>query len=391
MVLTDPKLRYSGRSAFSGLEEGRNPPVFYPVALRRGPSEPYLSPVVPRHSKARPPRALEKTVCRELGQGFVGRARLCLGPKGEHFVEKEFFRYFSSKEPGDNDRCPPLDPIERGRLASVQEKNFRTEQRMLAWSHTTNNRHVCKGEGILEEKRIISPYYPGGSLEQLRQRLWQAEDKGGVSKEGSHQIALYLLRDLLMGLVSLARSDVVHRDLKPDNIFLDLVKNHRGEVVDVHAIIGDLGAAIRGKNPAEVIPLDPHYTSPEVLAVRRGERSSYDQGQDIWSLGVSFYQLLYRQFPRLDWHRESIVVDYVNRGQDLFAKPQQAKGANGVLAAMLKPAWERPHADVLLKREEFLTEKLASARKALCQLFTPEEALLGATTIRRRSFELQRV
>jgi NIMA (never in mitosis gene a)-related kinase len=79
---------------------------------------------------------------------------------------------------------------------------------------------------------------------------------------------------------------VIHRDIKPGNVFLDAAYNVK---------IGDFGLArVLGDQSqfAETRAGSPYYMSPEQLDVCK-----YDESSDIWSLGCLLYQTAALQPP----------------------------------------------------------------------------------------------
>ncbi|MCR4621786.1 MAG: serine/threonine protein kinase [Clostridiales bacterium] len=95
--------------------------------------------------------------------------------------------------------------------------------------------------------------------------------------------AVKLGRDVCTALVDCATESIVHRDIKPDNIF----RNHLGSYK-----LGDFGVAkhLYASEAAYSQKGTPLYMAPEVV---NGE--SYDARADIYSLGLVLYKLLNAQ------------------------------------------------------------------------------------------------
>ena len=127
--------------------------------------------------------------------------------------------------------------------------------------------------------------------------------------------AVRYIHQILKGVEFLHQRNLVHRDIKPDNIFL-----HQGRIK-----VGDLGIAIESNATLVGAPVGTlTYMAPEQLLRGRTSRRS-----DIWSIGVVAFELLH--------------------GRRLFTDPEEiAEGsdvrislANRDLAAVLTKALQR--------------------------------------------------
>lgn len=121
-------------------------------------------------------------------------------------------------------------------------------------------------------------FVPGMSI---RQRI---DDEGALSPTR----ATAMLLRIAEGLGIAHRHEILHRDLKPDNVLL----THQGVPK-----IGDFGLARRTTlrndqlHKTEVVGT-PQYMAPELF---RGEPAS--PASDVYSLGVMYYQLLTNRLP----------------------------------------------------------------------------------------------
>jgi serine/threonine protein kinase len=109
--------------------------------------------------------------------------------------------------------------------------------------------------------------------------------------------ALCILRDAAEGLAVGHRAGLIHRDVKPGNIFL--AEAHDGNHDDVRVCLLDYGIAQAIEDDQTVTrgaganPLSPAFASPEQI---RGERE-LTAATDVFSLGVVGYQLLTGERP----------------------------------------------------------------------------------------------
>ncbi|CAM9408894.1 unnamed protein product, partial [Phaeothamnion confervicola] len=100
---------------------------------------------------------------------------------------------------------------------------------------------------------------------------------------------------ILQGLEYMHGMDVCHRDVKLENVLMDVDDDAGGVASDSGVKLADFGfsACVRGGRRLHVFCGTPSYMPPEI--VRRGE---YDgKPADVWSLGVVLYALLCGCFP----------------------------------------------------------------------------------------------
>ena len=84
----------------------------------------------------------------------------------------------------------------------------------------------------------------------------------------------------------LHQKNLVHRDLKLENIVLESEDSLKIKIVD----LGILGQ----KDEDETNIGSLHYMAPEIL---KEEMSNTDTPLDVWSLGIILYLLLFGSFP----------------------------------------------------------------------------------------------
>ncbi|KAI8992906.1 kinase-like domain-containing protein [Trametes punicea] len=136
------------------------------------------------------------------------------------------------------------------------------------------------------------------------------------------------------------RAQILHRDLKPDNVFLD-----ENNIVK----LGDFGLskALHQASFANTYVGTPYYMSPELM-----QEKAYDSKSDIWSLGCLIYELcaLKPPFHEAKTHAELSIL--IRNGRI----PPLPKGYSPALTSVIKsmlnlnPAM-RPSASQLLQHE----------------------------------------
>jgi serine/threonine protein phosphatase PrpC len=157
--------------------------------------------------------------------------------------------------------------------------------------------HCC--EGLLVEewlaKTIVSRYFPqvlplSGKERHFLYYVMTFHEGATLQQHLQHDRHFSVADAVLIGirlgkaLGSLHRMNILHRDIKPDNIHLDSEEKLR---------VLDLGVAL---NPAtmhsEGHPGTPSFIAPELFA---GEPASSQS--DLYAVGVTLYYLLTRKYP----------------------------------------------------------------------------------------------
>ncbi|MBN1103879.1 MAG: protein kinase [Deltaproteobacteria bacterium] len=139
---------------------------------------------------------------------------------------------------------------------------------------------------------IAMEYVDGKSVRQIiNEQKVMAEDE-----------AMDLVLQASNGLQRAHRQNILHRDIKPDN----LIMNKQGEVkLADFGLALDLGELKKGLSPAKVEG-SPHYMSPE--QAMRGEVSF---ASDIYSLGATLYHMVTSMPPFTGNSPAAIIAKHV--------------------------------------------------------------------------------
>jgi len=118
---------------------------------------------------------------------------------------------------------------------------------------------------------LVLDYCPGGDLGHILQ----------LEKKFTKDRAKMYLAEILLAIQELHNSEIVYRDLKPDNIVID---------ADGHALLTDFGLSKEGIKESEYTQSfcgSVAYLAPEVL-----RKSGHGKSVDWYLLGTLLYEML---------------------------------------------------------------------------------------------------
>lgn len=167
------------------------------------------------------------------------------------------------------------------KIASAKdEDNIKQEIAMHSMSNNHKNivayKETFKYDG---EIWIIIELMSGGCLTDI---------VGPDIKWKESQIA-YVCREMLKGLAFIHRDHRLHRDIKSDNVLIDLEGNVK---------LGDFGFAVNltvEKDKRKSVVGTPYWMAPELIKSQK-----YDGKVDIWSLGITAIEMAEGDPPFID-------------------------------------------------------------------------------------------
>ena len=169
-------------------------------------------------------------------------------------------------------------------------------------------------------------------------------------------------------------SVVLHRDIKPQNVFLD----HNNRVK-----LGDFGLSkeISGQGLAETYVGTPFYMSPEIIAGR-----TYNAKSDIWALGCVIFEMCAFEPPFMASTQPELNRKIKTGHVSSVARYGYSDALNSTIQSCLRQnEAQRPSANGLLKRPEIILARQQLAYFDRESLLMEKEAALIA-----REKEVQR-
>lgn len=145
--------------------------------------------------------------------------------------------------------------------------------------------------GRIQHQNVISCYDIGEADGHMYMALELAEkgDVGALARELGgcipERMGLSLMRDCIRGMDAIHRAGLLHRDVKPSNIFLK---------ANMSAKLADLGVTreVRNATTGEAITSNAIVGSPAYMAPEQARGESPDFRGDIYSFGATFFHLL---------------------------------------------------------------------------------------------------
>ena len=127
------------------------------------------------------------------------------------------------------------------------------------------------------------------------------------------------LFQVCLALIYLQKNDVIHRDIKPSNIFL---------MADDTIKLGDFGISKKVSLSSDITFFigTPRYTSPEII-----NKKDFSFKTDIWSLGVTFLELISLRAPFLGYETEEIYENILKRNINSNILNKEKNGFNNFI------------------------------------------------------------
>lgn len=267
-----------------------------------------------------------------------------------------------------NNRYKLLEPIGRGGMGIVYrthdlQKNQEIALKLLRREYVSNSVEVrrfareastalrIKHPNVIEtyEYGLVASGQAFITMEILTGHSLMNELRRNITIPKDY--ALKIMKQVCLGVLEAHKQDVIHRDLKPNNIFLVYSSNNEPvvKVLDFGIAIlqakqDDKKAALERLTDPNIIIGTPEYMSPEQINKRDVEKET-----DIYSLGVVFYEMLTGQVPFLGTDVEILIAHISKKptpiNQIILIEPQLA---SLIMAMLAKDPKDRPSLELII-------------------------------------------
>ena len=166
------------------------------------------------------------------------------------------------------------------------------------------------------------------------------------------------IKEVLKGLDFLHSNNIIHHDIKCENIYLDRISGHLK--------IGCLGSIEKlpeGKENFEKYLGTAEFMAPEV------NEGNYNFTSDIYSLGLTLIELLTVQIPYKEC--EGALNIYVNKKKGIMPESFKLITDNGIkdfIMICLNRENKRPTAKELLEKNEWLNDKNINQNNSVIEI-----------------------
>ncbi|KAJ4490043.1 other/ULK/ULK protein kinase [Lentinula aciculospora] len=196
--------------------------------------------------------------------------------------------------------------VKRDKLSAKLFDNLRSEIQILK---LLSHRHITRLIDIVQSQHniyLVMEYCSGGDLTHYIKKRGRVETLEYVPSPGAAPqyyphprtggldeiVVRSFLRQLARALKFLRQRNLIHRDIKPQNLLLNPASPQelaRGHPLGVPILkVADFGFArsLPKTMMAETLCGSPLYMAPEILGYKK-----YDESADLWSVGAVLYEI----------------------------------------------------------------------------------------------------
>jgi serine/threonine protein kinase len=201
-------------------------------------------------------------------------------PLGEGSYGTVFMVYKADSLP--NDPKMVMKRISKSRLPHSCQYLLYEEVKAMEILRKVNAKHALYSIDHFEDKIYmyhILPFCDGKDLkEYLKEKKFLPENE-----------ARDFISQIVDGIFYLHTNGIIHRDIKPANVLLNIINGK------LECVVADFGFAKQNTVFGTKQIGTPATMAPEVINLQDGDH--YDHKADIYSIGATFYKMLFGKFP----------------------------------------------------------------------------------------------
>ena len=218
--------------------------------------------------------------------------------------------------------------------------NYRDDSHIITKS-IISNKYIkdnnAKSENLNEDEYffILMEYCDGLTLEQYIKQY--------AGKSIDRKIIYNFTSQILKSLVKIHSTGIIHRDIKPCNIF---IKNDQIK-------IGDFGLATRYSNTGKLLKSKKIEGTPLYLSPEQKNFKTYNEKVDIYACGITLYEMCSCFSTEMERCNDIINLKNENKINERVSKNYPEESA--LIKLMTKSDYnERPSAREILESEPFI-------------------------------------
>lgn len=207
-------------------------------------------------------------------------------------------------------------------ISPEASEEFDTESRVMARLHSP---HIVQFYGYCTSPRrcIVMEHMPNGSLYSILRNAKQSLD---------WSIRIRIAIDIASGIAFLHQEHILHRDIKSLNVLLD---------ASYGAKLTDFGLSkVKSESKSQSMATRTNreavgtiaWMAPELFA----RKAIYTQKSDIYSFGITLWELASRKIPFADAGNPSLIPSWVSKGE----REDIPKDCPQKLASLITACWE---------------------------------------------------
>ena len=222
------------------------------------------------------------SIIKKLGQGSFGKVKLCKFGD-QHFAVKVYNKAFLRRK---RDLSAPF------QLVPGQNSALQAVLREIALMKKFHHQNVLNLFEVIDDEDaekiyMVMDYCEKGPIMEWEinsRRFYFPWNEGHITEEQLRKI----FRDIVCGLEYLHFHNIIHRDIKPQNILLNS---------DWVIKIGDFGQAqMFAESDMQRSTIGTYFFFPPESCCAEAHEFS-GKAADIWALGITLYALIYHKLP----------------------------------------------------------------------------------------------